>query len=740
MELHSKLERIVRKHIDDINTLPEPVKSLLQEINSDYLNPPPAPHAPMPDTARNDHAPDEDKFGHDLLFFIDGNDIITGYSGQKDDLFLNPEIFLHKKFSELPLGEITYLFTEGIKKTRETGSLHRLTYSGKTRLGRQYYEAQIIPSSERGVIIIIRNETNTVLQNDAIRFSEERFRGLAERSFDMVFLLDRNGIFTYASPSSERIAGYPAHELMHNHFFSYLPPEEFDHANRMISQILEGKNVEGFQTRFRKPDGSYASIEINASPIPEDTMICGIQGIARDISEHLDIQESLKKSEERFRSMIEYGTDVITVISRDGIIQYESPSVRRILGFRPENVVGKNALEYVHPDDIPLAVQGLNRIIKEPGVPITMEFRILNDEGTWKMVEATGINRLDNPSIQGMIINYRDISAQKESLKNLRASEERYRMLAESIVDIVWVLEIPSMKTIYTNPAVTTVLGYSVEEARNMLPEQYLAPASYNLVAGILSEDMESLQKNGTFYQLMRKVDVEYTRKDGSLLWAEVSVRLLPREEGSPLRILGVTRDISQRKQAENQLKESEERMRILLETSKDIIYSLDINGNFNYISPRFEEVTGHSKQELLGENFTRFLPPEHIRQVTDTFNQGIQGKSTTLYECVMVFPNGDSWPLELNVNTIYDASGSIIGRLGVARDITQRKQAEQALRESEKLYQLLAENSAELIWLSDLDLNFTYLSPSLEWVTGYKPEELTGTSALSILTPASAE
>ncbi|HPB83482.1 MAG TPA: hypothetical protein PK200_15690, partial [Spirochaetota bacterium] len=75
MELHSKLERIVRKHIDDINTLPEPVKSLLQEINSDYLNPPPAPHALMPDTARNDHEPDEDRFCHDLLFFIDGNDI-----------------------------------------------------------------------------------------------------------------------------------------------------------------------------------------------------------------------------------------------------------------------------------------------------------------------------------------------------------------------------------------------------------------------------------------------------------------------------------------------------------------------------------------------------------------------------------------------------------------------------------------------------------------------------------------
>jgi len=180
--------------------------------------------------------------------------------------------------------------------------------------------------------------------------------------------------------------------------------------------------------------------------------------------------------------------------------------------------------------------------------------------------------------------------------------------------------------------------------------------------------------------------------------------------------------------------------MRILIETSKDIIYTLDTEGRFNYISPRFEDATGHSRHELLGHHFTEFLPPDEIHPVTEKFNKGIQGKSTTLYECVMRFSNGDTKPLELNVNTIYNSEGTVTGRLGVARDITQRKEAEQALRESEKIYRLLTENSAELIWLSDLDLNFTYLSPSLEWVTGYKPEELIGTSALSLLTPESAE
>ncbi|HON80040.1 MAG TPA: PAS domain S-box protein, partial [Spirochaetota bacterium] len=358
-ELHGRLEQIVKKHIGDTTMLPDPFQSLLQEINDDYLNRSPFQHDPAYKAPGNDSAPGETGYRHDLLFFIDKNDIITGYSGLKDDLFLEPESFLRKKFSELPLGDITSLFVEAIKKTRETGSLNRLLYSGSTRQGRQYYEAQIIPSSDNGIIIIISNETHAILQNDAIRNSEKQFRGLAERSFDMVFLLDRNGIFTYASPSSERISGHPARSLVHNHFFSYLPPNEFNHANRMITRVLEGKNIEGFQASFRKADGRYISIEINASPIREDTTITGIQGIARDISEHLDIQHTLKKSEERFRSLIEYGTDVISIVDLDGTIRYESPSVERVLGFRQETTIGKNAFNFIHPDDIPIAEQGL---------------------------------------------------------------------------------------------------------------------------------------------------------------------------------------------------------------------------------------------------------------------------------------------------------------------------------------------------------------------------------------------
>ncbi len=178
--------------------------------------------------------------------------------------------------------------------------------------------------------------------------------------------------------------------------------------------------------------------------------------------------------------------------------------------------------------------------------------------------------------------------------------------------------------------------------------------------------------------------------------------------------------------------------MRLIIETSTDVIYVLNPEGKFTYISPRFEEVSGHPSEEILGHNFSDFLPPDQIKPLTTTFSNGMREKVSNIYECTMVFPNGDTIPLELNVNSICDANGKIIGRLGVARDIRGRRETERALRESELRYRLLAENSSDVIWTMDLGLNFTYVSPSNQIIFGYDPDEMLHKSLQDLLTPES--
>ncbi len=154
--------------------------------------------------------------------------------------------------------------------------------------------------------------------------------------------------------------------------------------------------------------------------------------------------------------------------------------------------------------------------------------------------------------------------------------------------------------------------------------------------------------------------------------------RFFPRERGW---VLVAVRNITDERRALLDLSASEERFRLLVETTSDIIYTLDNRGTITYVSPRFEELSGHAVSEFLGHNFTEFLSQEELPHIIALFQRGMKGETTSLYEINLRFSNGDVFPLELNVNTIFNSGGTAVGRLGVARDIRERKKTEQALR-----------------------------------------------------------
>ena len=142
--------------------------------------------------------------------------------------------------------------------------------------------------------------------------------------------------------------------------------------------------------------------------------------------------------------------------------------------------------------------------------------------------------------------------------------------------------------------------------------------------------------------------------------------------------------EIHERSRIEASLRESEKKYRTLAETMTDALFTLDIKGNFTYLTPTFERIMGYRVRDFLGRSFTEIIAPEYIRPTVEMFKQGISGKRTPLYQIELICKNGERLPIELNMSTILDAKGQAIGRLGIARDITERKKSEDALRESE--------------------------------------------------------
>jgi len=190
----------------------------------------------------------------------------------------------------------------------------------------------------------------------------------------------------------------------------------------------------------------------------------------------------------------------------------------------------------------------------------------------------------------------------------------------------------------------------------------------------------------------------------------------------------------AERKRAEEALRKSEERHHTLVESINDIVFTLDREGKFTYLSPRFEVATGYLPEDLIGHSFTEVLAPEYIESTVDRFRRGLSGETIPLYEVELLLRDGRRLPIELNVTTILDAEGQPSGRLGVARDITERKQAEEALKRSEKKYRDLFNNANDLIQVINQAGEFLAVNPKWLETLEYTEEEVKGMRVTDII------
>src|SRR5437868_4885114 len=261
-------------------------------------------------------------------------------------------------------------------------------------------------------------------------------RVIAETASDAIITIDETSVILFANQATEKIFGYSRDELM-GQSLTMLMPEYLRHFHRTgieryVSTGQRHVNWEAVQLPGLRKDGSEVPLEVSFGEFIEDGQRL-FAGIARDITERKRTQEALKQSEEHLRSLIENATDIITVLNRDGTRQYVSPSVERSLGYKPQELIGKDAFELVHPDDAPALRELFAARIRQPGFMVTQEFRIRHKDGTWRIHEATAHNLLDDPAVRGIVVNSRDITDRKRLEQRLTVQYQAARILAETV-------------------------------------------------------------------------------------------------------------------------------------------------------------------------------------------------------------------------------------------------------------------------------------------------------------------
>jgi PAS domain S-box-containing protein len=255
---------------------------------------------------------------------------------------------------------------------------------------------------------------------------------IVESSDDAILSKDMHGIIHSWNRGAERIYGYSAAEMIGRHVSSLLPPDYPDDTVGIMERLRRGERIEHYETKRQTKDGRVLSVSLTISPIRDERgNILGASTIARDITERKRSEEELRlsrkalqESELRFRSLVQNSSDIITILDAEGIVRYESPSIERILGYKPEELVGKNALQFIHPDDRERVMRVLQEHVGIPGSITPIELRFRHNDGSWRTLEATGNNLLHEPGVAGIVVNSRDITERKRAEDVLHATEK----------------------------------------------------------------------------------------------------------------------------------------------------------------------------------------------------------------------------------------------------------------------------------------------------------------------------
>ena len=428
------------------------------------------------------------------------------------------------------------------------------------------------------------------------------------------------------------------------------------------------------------------------------------------------VREALLDSEQQFRALIENAQDAIVIVNPDVTIRYESPSMERMTGREAKDRIGKNPFDFCHPDDITKVAEAFIQLLENKIAIAHTELRLQHKNGRWLTFEVIGTNLIDNPVVGGIVLNLRDITERKRVEEALQESEERFRSLVENAPYMIIIADREG-KILLIN---YTASGFSVEDTIGTSVYDYISVEYHDEVSRSINGIFESGEPAA--------YEITGAGPDGTTSW--YSVRLGPiKHDGHIIAVTLMALDITERKRMEEAIQESQEKLRIIFDTIGVGITVVDIAGNIVDVNDTVLRMKGYSRKEVIGRYGLDFVVERDRARATDEMIDFLKGQEdkTPMREVTLLTKDGNEIPCEANCTLLRDKSGNLAGFIIVERDITERKRAEEALRESEERYRMLVETMNDGLAAQDIDGIFTYVNDRLCEMLGFSRDELIG-------------
>jgi len=397
--------------------------------------------------------------------------------------------------------------------------------------------------------------------------------------------------------------------------------------------------------------------------------------LLKEIAEREQAEEALQETNARHSAMVANIGDVIGIMGADGIMKYKSPNIERWFGWKPEDLVGADGWETVHPEDIERVQKEFYTLIEKDNASTTVEYRYKCKDGTYTWIELVAVNCINDTTINGILLNYHDISDRKQVEKNLRKSEEKFRATFFTNPDAINLNRAEDGVYIDINEGFTKIMGYSREDI--------LGKYSGKLNIWNNPKDREKLVSGLKENGLVENLEADFIGKDGQIRTGLMSARLL-RIENQDV-ILSITRNITEKKQTERSLIESEEKYKTLFERESDAIFIYDPDTTYILDANKAtSKMYGYTNDELIGMSCLKFSGEvEKSASIIEKTRERDNINVPIRFHCKK---DETIFPIEIN-NYAITLKGKRL-MYAVCKDISKQKQAEDERKKLESQLQ----------------------------------------------------
>jgi diguanylate cyclase (GGDEF)-like protein/PAS domain S-box-containing protein len=622
---------------------------------------------------------------------------------------------------------------------------------------------------------VSRDRTEQRKAEEALRQSEERYRTILEDIHEGYYETDLVGNFTFFNHSMCRLLEYSKDELMGMNNRQYTDQETAKKMYQAYNQVYRtGEPGKGFDWEIIRKDGTRRTIEayfslkksVSGKPI-------GFRGIVRDVTDRKKAEEALRQSEETAKRlahenaiMAEIGRIISSTLNIEEVYEHFAEKVKNLILF---DRIAINTINYVDEKVTIAYVTGVDVADRSKGTAIplagslaeevvrTRKSMIIQAENPKRVTDRfpgllasfqVGVRSLMaipliskdevvgtlhfhskklnayherdlrlaegvGNQIAGAISNAQLFIERKRAEEALRQSEERYRTILESVEDGYYEVTLAGKFTFF-NDSMCRIYGYPREEFMGISYRKYTDQETGKKVYQAYNRVYRTGEPGRGFGH-------EIIRKDGTKGYIEASISLLKDSSDKPIGFRGIVRDITERKNAEEALRQSEEKYRTILESMEEGYYEVDLNGNFIFFNDSICRTLGYSKEELIGMNNRQYTDPENAKRLFQVFNEVYwTGKPGRGFDLELIRKDGTKRYVEGSIVLQKDTSGNPIGFRGIVRDVTERKQFERILQQEWETFFSILQKEPYGALLINTDETFLYINPEFTAITGY--------------------